>query len=103
VKEISSRSVPSGITWAFPDQKRGFFEVMEGCGYRRDFTMSELAVSPSACVPPKMTLIGNTLATLMVADRQSVNEEVNKLESQLAEFFGGVVECPRWGKMDDMT
>lgn len=31
MKEISSRETRSGITWVFPDQKRGLFEVMEDC------------------------------------------------------------------------
>jgi hypothetical protein len=61
--------------------------------------MSELAVSPLACVPPAVTLISNV--NVSGSDRH-INEEVTKLESQLAELFRGVVERPRRGKMDDM-
>ena len=39
---------------------------------------------------------------LMLAVDNLINEEVTKLESQLAELFRGVVESARRGKMDNM-
>lgn len=72
---------------------------MERGGVGRNLTTSELAVSPLACVPPAVTLIGNVNVS---GSDNDINEEVTKLESQLAELFRGVVESPRRGKMDDM-
>jgi hypothetical protein len=58
--------------------------------------MSELAVSPSTCVPPEMTLMEHISRSICGEDR-------TKLESELAKLFGGLAECPGRGKMDDMV
>ena len=51
----SSRHVPSGMIW-FEDQNKRYVERKKG---RVNLTISELGVSPSAWVPPSMTLDGN--------------------------------------------
>jgi hypothetical protein len=71
---------------------------VRGPGVELDLTMSELAVSPSACVPPEMTLIDHISRSI-----QYGSEDQTKLESKLAELFGGLAECPGRGKMDDMV